>query len=154
MSKTRQFEVLCVEDNRGDRKLIQTLFPCQKTNCHLVFSEDGEQALDYLFNRGPYGHAKSPDLILLDLNLPKISGSEVLAEVKAEPKLNHIPVIVFSSSVAHCDVARSYHLHANAYLKKPDNLEDFESDMEGIKKFWLETAELLPGNVSVAGSGC
>jgi CheY-like chemotaxis protein len=110
----------------------------------LHLAEDGIDALAFLHRRGPHAAAPRPDLILLDLNLPKKDGREVLAEIKADPTLRSIPVVVLTTSQAEQDVQRSYQLHANCYISKPVGLENFIRVIQSIEGFWLQTVR-LPG---------
>lgn len=141
---TRTCNVLCVEDNAADRRLIREFFTCKRTKCVLHFVEDGAEALDFVLRRGEHREVPVPDLVILDLNLPKQTGLEVLRVVKQDPNLKHIPIVVFTSSANPDDIAQTYDLHANAYLVKPGELEAFEKVMEMIETFWLESAELPP----------
>lgn len=135
--------ILCVEDSAADRRLIAEFFSCQKLRCDMSFVQDGVEAMDYLRHHGRYVHASLPDLILLDLNLPRKDGREVLREIKEDPKLKGIPIIVFSSSSNRDDISQSYSLHANCYLVKPMDLDQFQAVMDKIETFWLETAALV-----------
>ena len=134
--------ILLVEDNPGDVRLIQEAFRETQRAHEVAVARDGMEALDYLFRRGSFSGAPRPDLILLDLNLPKKGGREVLAEIKADASLLNIPVVVFSSSSAPTDVTGAYKLHANCYVTKPADLEELFSMIDWIAKFWLGTATL------------
>ena len=134
-------EILCIEDNVADRRLIREFF---KTDGTMHFAFDGVEGLDYLHRRGPFAGAALPDLILLDLNLPKKSGHEVLREIKSDPELRHIPVVVLTTSSNASDISKSYEARANCYLVKPDELEQFEAVMDKISDFWLKTAHICP----------
>ena len=134
--------ILIVEDNPGDVRLIQEAFRETQRVHRAVVARDGVEALDYLFRRGEFSSAERPDLILLDLNLPKKGGREVLAEVKSDASLLDIPVVVFSSSSASPDVSGAYKLHANCYVTKPADLEELFSAIGWIAKFSLGTAVL------------
>ena len=127
-----------MEDSAADRRLIQEFFLCRKLQCQLDCVGDGAEAMDYLND----SEKPTPDLILLDLNLPKRDGREVLAFIKESDRLKHIPVVVFTTSDDERDVTRCYNLHANAYLVKPVDLEEFQLVMDKIENFWLETALL------------
>jgi chemotaxis family two-component system response regulator Rcp1 len=135
-------EILLVEDNPGDARLAkEALKECRiKNNLHLV--EDGEMALDFLYRRGEYLSAPQPELVLLDLNLPKISGHQVLAEIKTDNTLKRIPVVVLSISRAEKDIEESYNLNANCYVTKPLDLNEFIKVFETIQNFWLKTVRL------------
>ena len=139
---SRPVEILLVEDDPGDT-LITTEALAQSQLSHTLRTvTDGEQALAYL--RGDVEGAVRPDLILLDLNLPRLSGTEVLREVKASADLRRIPVIVFTTSTAQEDILRSYDLHANAYITKPLDMEQFIRVVKGIDDFWFGIVR-LPG---------
>ena len=139
---TRPIEILLVEDEPGDVRLtIEALRDARVRNCiHTV--EDGVEALDFLRRRPPYAAAPRPDLILLDLNLPRKDGREVLAEIKADPALRTIPVVVLTTSRARDDVQRSYDLHANCFISKPMNFNEFSAVVKSIEDFWLTVARL------------
>jgi chemotaxis family two-component system response regulator Rcp1 len=133
----RTHHILIVEDNPGDvRLIVEALGELPfRTESHVA--SDGQQALDFLQRRGDYEDAPRPDLVLLDLNLPKLSGREVLARVKQDPALRRIPVTVLTSSAAEEDVMNSYDLHANCYVTKPMRYERFVSVLTAISEFWL-----------------
>lgn len=137
-------EILLVEDNPGDIRLIVEVLKEGKINNNLSVVEDGEQALAYLRREGSYQDSIVPDIILLDLNLPKINGTEVLAEIKRDPLLKYIPVIILTTSEAEQDILKAYDLHANCYITKPVNLEQFLTVVRSIENFWL-TIVKLPG---------
>jgi CheY-like chemotaxis protein len=130
-------EVLLVEDSAGDVRLTQEAFREVNTAIDLQVVCDGVEAMALLRREGKHSHAPRPDLILLDLNLPKMDGREVLAQIKQEPSLKAIPTIILTSSEAEADIIRSYQLHANCYLSKPVRLEEFESLVKCINDFWL-----------------
>lgn len=136
--------VLIVEDNPGDVRLIKEAFTEAKRFYEAAIAKDGVEALDYLFGRGHFAGAERPELILLDLNLPRKSGREVLAEIKQDLALMTIPVVVFSSSSSPEDVAAAYGLHANCYVTKPADLDELFSAIAWIERIWLETATLPP----------
>jgi chemotaxis family two-component system response regulator Rcp1 len=131
-----------VEDNRGDIGLIQEALRRTASQCEVVIARDGMEAMAYLRQDGEYAGAVRPDLILLDLNLPKKDGREVLAEIKANPSLKHIPIIVLSTSRNEEDISKSYDLHVNCYISKSRNLSQLFKIVQGIEEFWLETATL------------
>lgn len=135
-------EILLVEDNPGDVELTRESLSCGKINNRLNVVIDGEQALDYLYKRGDYLQATTPDIIFLDLNLPKVDGREVLAKVKSDSDLSRIPIIVLSSSEAANDIQKSYDLHANCFVTKPVNLEDFIKVIQTIENFWIDIVKL------------
>ena len=136
-------EILLVEDNPGDIRLLQEAFKEGGLTCKLNVARDGEQAMAYLHQEGSYTHSPRPVLILLDLNLPRMDGREVLAEIKKESRLCRIPVVVLSTSTSHEDVQKAYELHANCYLPKPSDLDSLVHLSRAIECFWLKNA-LLP----------
>jgi two-component system response regulator len=135
-------QVLLVEDNPGDVELTREALEEGRLANALHVVRDGEEALDFLMRRGRHRGAVRPDLVLLDLNLPKMSGREVLAEIKSDPTFSTIPVVVLTSSAAEEDVARSYELHANCYVQKPVGLEQFISIVRQIEDFWFVVVKL------------
>lgn len=139
-----RFEILLVEDNPGDVFLTQEAFREGHFEHRLSVAEDGEQAMHFLRREGSYRNAPRPDLILMDLNLPRKDGREVLAEVKNDPALRHIPVIVLTMSEADQDIARAYKLHANCYLTKPIQMDAFLKMIRSVEEFWLSVVR-LPG---------
>jgi CheY-like chemotaxis protein len=138
MRRDRPAEILLIEDNRGDVLLTRKAFQSAKIENHLSVAESGEAALAQLKREG----GALPDLILLDLNLPRMNGREVLAEIKVDARLRHIPVIILSSSAAEQDIARSYALHASAYIVKPVNLDRFREAVATIEQFFFFLIEL------------
>jgi two-component system, chemotaxis family, response regulator Rcp1 len=130
-------EVLLVEDSAGDVRLTQEAFREVNTVIDLQVVCDGVEAMALLRREGKHSHAPRPDLILLDLNLPKMDGREVLAQIKQDASLKAIPTIILTSSEAEADIIKSYQLHANCYLSKPVRLEEFESLVKCINDFWL-----------------
>jgi two-component system, chemotaxis family, response regulator Rcp1 len=130
-------EVLLVEDSPGDARLTQEAFREINTAVHLHVARDGVEAMALLRREGKHKDRPRPDLILLDLNLPKMDGREVLARIKQDDNLKSIPTIILTSSEAEVDIAKSYQLHANCYLSKPVGLGDFESLVVCINDFWL-----------------
>jgi chemotaxis family two-component system response regulator Rcp1 len=141
--------ILLIEDNRGDIRLIQEALKSTTVRCEVMIARDGMEAMAYLRQDGEYLGAPCPDLILLDLNLPKKDGREVLAEIKADSSLKHIPIIVLSTSRNEEDIFRSYDLHVNCYISKSRNLAQLFKIVQGIEEFWLETVTLPPGDRSV-----
>ena len=141
---TRAIEILLVEDNPGDARLtIEAMREAKMRNrIHVV--EDGVEAMEFLRHQGRFGDAPRPDLILLDLNLPRKDGREVLAEVKSDPDLRRIPVVVLTTSRAEEDVLRAYDLHANCFVTKPVDLEQFMKIVAQIDAFWVNVVT-LPG---------
>jgi two-component system, chemotaxis family, response regulator Rcp1 len=134
--------IFLVEDNRGDIRLIQEALKSTETPCEVVIARDGMEAMAYLQRQGEFAEATPPDLILLDLNLPKKDGREVLAEIKASEALRHIPIIVLTTSRNEEDIDKSYDLHVNCYISKSRNLAQLFKIVQGIEAFWLETATL------------
>lgn len=139
---TRAIEILLVEDNPGDARLTLEAFKEGKVSNRLTVMKDGVEALAYLHRQGPYANAQQPDLILLDLNLPKKDGREVLAVIKTDERLKQIPVVVLTSSAAEQDIARAYSHHANCYITKPVNLDQFLRAVQSIESFWLSLVKL------------
>jgi two-component system, chemotaxis family, response regulator Rcp1 len=140
----RPIDILLVEDNEGDIRLTQELLKEAKVRNRLSIVKDGEAALNYLYRRGEYAAAARPDLILLDLNLPKKNGQEVLADIKGDEDLGRIPVVVLTTSRAEHDILRSYDLRANCYITKPVDLDQFISVVRSIEEFWLQIVRLPP----------
>jgi two-component system, chemotaxis family, response regulator Rcp1 len=138
----RMIEILLIEDNPGDARLTMEAFKDGKVTNNLTVVQDGVEALAYLRRQGRYANAPMPDLILLDLNLPKKDGREVLATIKDEPALMTIPVIVLTTSSSQDDVARAYGHHANCYITKPVNLDQFMKVINSIESFWLSLVRL------------
>ncbi|MDP2809754.1 MAG: response regulator [Rhodocyclaceae bacterium] len=141
----RPAEFLLVEDNPGDVRLTREALNESKVRNHLSVVGDGVEAMAFLRREGRYADAVRPDLILLDLNLPKKSGREVLAEIKADPLLKRIPVVVITSSEAEQDIFATYNLHVNCYVTKPVDLDQFIKVVRSISTFWL-TIVKLPAN--------
>jgi len=141
----RPANFLLVEDNPGDVRLTQEALKSHKVQNNLHVVTDGEEAMAFLRKQGKYKGAARPDIILLDLNLPKKDGREVLAEIKSDPNLKTIPVVIISSSEAEQDVIKSYDLNANCYVTKPVNFDQFIKVVQSINEFWL-TIVKLPGN--------
>jgi chemotaxis family two-component system response regulator Rcp1 len=142
----RPVEFLLAEDNPGDVRLTKEALRESKISNNLNVVPDGVEAMAFLRRTGNYANAPRPDVILLDLNLPKKDGREVLAEVKADPNLRLIPVVIITSSEAEQDVLRTYELHANCYVTKPVDLEQFIKVIQSIETFWL-TIVTLPSSV-------
>jgi chemotaxis family two-component system response regulator Rcp1 len=138
----RRIDILLVEDNPGDVRLTREALLEGKVPNQLNVVGDGIEALDYLFQRGVHANASRPDLVLLDLNLPKKDGGEVLAEIKAEASLKRIPVVVLTTSQADEDVLKSYNLHANCYIAKPVDFDQFIQIVRSIDAFWLTIVRL------------
>ena len=127
-----EVKILIVDDNPGDVRLIQEAFRGANWPSQIITAPDGTAALDYLYQRESHAGAPRPDLILLDINLPKINGLEILRTIKSDSELMKIPVVIFSSSTADKDVMRSYNLHANGYIAKPHDVDGFKT-MVGVK---------------------
>ena len=140
--RARPVEILLVEDNAGDVRLTIEALRDGKVHHNLNVARDGVEALAYLRREPPFTAAVRPDLILLDLNLPRKDGREVLAEIKAEPALKTIPVVVLTTSRAEQDVLRSYELQANCFVTKPVNLDQFIGVVKSIEDFWLTVVRL------------
>lgn len=140
----RMIEILLVEDNPGDVRLMQEALKDAKVFNNLHVAKDGEEAMLYLKREGGYGGATRPDLIMLDLNLPRKDGREVLAEIKDDPELRRIPVVVITTSRAEEDIVKSYNLHANCYITKPVDLDQFIKVVQAIEDFWLTIVKLPP----------
>lgn len=140
-------DILLVEDNPGDVRLMQEAFREVNSVKIVGVATDGVEALDYLRRRGKFTDAHRPDLILLDLNLPRKDGREVLAELKTDPMLRRIPIVVLTVSQAEQDIIRTYELHANCYISKPINLDDFIDIASAIQHFWTDIAK-LPANIN------
>jgi len=140
----KPIEVLLVEDDPGDTLMIKEAFEDNKVRNRLTCVADGVEALEYLRREGQHGDAQRPDLVLLDLNLPRKDGREVLAEIKGDDELSTIPVVVLTTSAAEEDVLRSYELHANAYVTKPVDFERFIDVVRQIDEFFV-TVVKLPG---------
>ena len=141
----RPANFLLVEDNPGDVRLTQEALKSHKVQNNLHVVTDGEEAMAFLRKQGKYKDAPRPDIILLDLNLPKKDGREVLAEIKSDQNLKTIPVVIISSSEAEQDIIKSYDLNANCYVTKPVNFDQFIKVVQSINEFWL-TIVKLPGN--------
>ncbi|MEV0090866.1 response regulator [Streptomyces sp. NPDC050738] len=135
-------EVLLVEDDAGDELMTREAFEDNKIGNTLHVVRDGLEALDFLYRRGEHTRAVRPDLILLDLNLPKYDGRQVLEKIKSDPELKHIPVVVLTTSAAEEDILRSYKLHANAYVTKPVDLEQFIRAIRQIDDFFVTVVKL------------
>jgi CheY-like chemotaxis protein len=140
----RPVEILLVEDNPGDVRLTREALKDSKVINNLHVVGDGVEALTFLYGEGPYADAPCPDVILMDLNLPKKSGQEVLAEVKADEDLRRIPVVILTVSEAEEDILRTYNLHANCYITKPLDLDQFIKVVKSIEDFWLTIVKLPP----------
>jgi CheY-like chemotaxis protein len=138
----KTIEVLLVEDSPGDVRLTREAFRDADVSIRLHVASDGVEAMAFLRRQDEHIHAPRPDLILLDLNLPRMDGREVLAQVKEDPNLKTIPTVILTTSEAEADIMKSYELQANAYLSKPVQLDAFESLVNSIKDFWLTRVKL------------
>jgi chemotaxis family two-component system response regulator Rcp1 len=135
-------EVLLVEDSPGDVRLTKEAFKDAKVHINLHVASDGAEAMAFLGREGEHANVPRPDLILLDLNLPKKDGREVLAEIKASPSLKSIPVVILTTSASEEDILRSYLLHANCYITKPVDLDGFLKVVKSVDNFWLSVVKL------------
>src|ERR1700675_389060 len=135
-------EILLVEDSPGDVRLTQEAFRDASRSIHMHVARDGVEAMAFLKRQGAHVHAPRPDLILLDLNLPKMDGREVLAHIKQDDSLKTIPTVILTTSEAEVDIVKSYELQANCYLTKPVQLDAFESVVKSINDFWLTKVKL------------
>ena len=137
-----------VEDSPGDVRLTQEAFRDANRSIHLHVATDGVEAMAFLRREGAHAHAPRPDLILLDLNLPKMDGREVLAHIKEDEDLKTIPTVILTTSEAEADILKSYQLQANCYLSKPVQLADFENLVKSINDFWLTKVKLPPQTIA------
>ena len=137
VSQVRPIEILMVEDDSGDALLTQEAFRDGKIHNTLHVVRDGVEAMQFLRREGPYTEAPRPDLILLDLNLPRMDGREVLEEIKSDTELKTIPVVILTTSDADRDVLMSYRLHANCYVTKPVDFEQFRDVVRSVQQFWI-----------------
>lgn len=138
----QEIDILLVEDNPADIRLTQEAFKETRLRCKLHVARDGAEALDFLRQNGRFATAPRPDMILLDLNLPKKDGREVLAEVKNSPQFKSIPIVVLTTSSATEDVRHTYNHHANCFITKPDGLDEFVDVVKKVEEFWLTIARL------------
>jgi chemotaxis family two-component system response regulator Rcp1 len=142
MGNTEAIRILLVEDNPGDVRLTLEAFKEGKVRNEISVVHDGVEALAFLRRQGQYADAQRPDVILLDLNLPKKDGYEVLAEIKQDSTLKRIPVVILTTSKAERDILETYYLHANCYVIKPIDLEQFITVIKSIESFWLNVVKL------------
>lgn len=140
-------EILLVEDSPGDVRLTREALSEAKVANRLHVVGDGEEAMNFLRRRDKHANAPRPDLLLLDLNLPRMDGRQVLEEVKADPDLRTIPVVVLTTSDAEGDILKSYNLHANCYLVKPVDVDKFFAQIRSLEDFWLAVVKLPPSTV-------
>jgi CheY-like chemotaxis protein len=138
----RPIDVLLVEDDAGDELITREAFEHNKIKNTLHVARDGQEGLDFLYQRGAHRSAPRPDLILMDLNLPKYDGRQLLERIKTDPDLCHIPVVILTTSSAEEDILRSYKLHANAYVTKPVDLDQFLSAVRQIDEFFVQVVRL------------
>lgn len=141
---SRPIQVLLVEDDPGDVRLTEEALKRSKLRVMMNVVGDGEQALQYLRQVGPYAGSVRPDLVLLDLNLPKVDGREVLAAIKADPDLRPIPVVILTTSAADGDILKAYGLGGNCYITKPVGFDEFRRIVRAIEEFWFEVVKLPP----------
>ena len=144
--KTRPIQILLIEDNPGDIRLTQEAFKESRLTICLNVVTDGVEGINYIRRRPPYQDMPTPDLILLDLNLPKRDGREVLQEIKTDDELKRIPVVILTTSTAEQDILKSYSLHTNSYINKPVDFDKFFDIIQHIESFWLNTA-ILPSMI-------
>jgi CheY-like chemotaxis protein len=143
----KAIDILLIEDDPGDELIIREVFEHNKFRNTLNVARDGQEGLDYMYRRGKYQDAPQPDLILLDLNLPKYDGRQLLERFKSDPDLCHIPIVVLTTSAADEDILRSYQLHANAYVTKPVDLYQFMRAVRQIDEFFVQVVRLPCRNV-------
>lgn len=139
---TRPIRILLIEDNPGDADLTRETLEASKLHLEIAIAADGVEALEQLHQRAPYTEADRPDLILLDLNLPRLDGRQVLAEVKQHEALRRIPIVILTSSDAELDIVKSYELGASCYVTKPVGLEAFQAIVRSIESFWFTVVKL------------
>jgi two-component system, chemotaxis family, response regulator Rcp1 len=140
----RPIVILLVEDNPGDVRLTQEAFKEGRVSNLLIVAADGIEAMSILRRKEPHGESPRPDLVLLDLNVPRMDGRQVLAEIKGDPDLKRIPVIILTTSKAEEDILRTYDLNANCYITKPVDFDNFLSVVKTIDEFWLTVVKLPP----------
>ena len=145
MYDLQPIEVLLVEDDPGDVLMTREAFEDNKIRNRLHVARDGEEALDFLYRRGAHAGAPEVDLILLDLNLPKYDGRQILEKIKSDPELSHVPVVILTTSSSEEDILRSYKLHANAYVTKPVDLDQFMNAVRQIDEFFVQVVRLPQG---------
>jgi two-component system, chemotaxis family, response regulator Rcp1 len=142
MASSNPVEILLIEDNAGDARLAREALGEARVRNNLTWIPDGIEALAYLRREGIYEGVRRPDIILLDLNIPRKDGRELLAEIKADARLKQIPVVVLTTSQAEEDIFKAYHLNANCYISKPVDLDQFNRIVRNIEDFWLKTVRL------------
>jgi two-component system, chemotaxis family, response regulator Rcp1 len=142
-------DILVVEDNTGEARLIREVMNENKIFTSFFLVHDGVEAMDFLRKKGKFKNVPTPDLIILDLNLPKKDGREVLAEIKTDKKLKHIPIVIMTISKAEEDILKSYNLYANCYITKPIDLDQFIKVIKSIEDFWFSIVKLPPKSVAL-----
>ena len=142
LKDSKEIEILLVEDNAGDVRLTIEALKEAKVSNKLSVARDGVEAMEFLQQKGVYKDAARPDLILLDLNLPRKDGRELLAEIKSDPGLRHVPIVVLTTSRSEEDILQAYDLHANCYITKPVDFRQFMSVVKSIEDFWLTVVKL------------
>jgi CheY-like chemotaxis protein len=145
--KTKAIDILLVEDNPGDVRLTREALKEGKVLNTIHVAGDGIEALEFLRHEGKYAKTIHPDIILLDLNLPRMDGRELLAKIKSDPKLRRIPVVILTTSKAEEDIIKSYDLHANCYITKPVDLHQFITVVKSIEEFWFTIVKLPPDGI-------
>jgi DNA-binding response OmpR family regulator len=143
--KIEPIKILLIEDSEGDVRLVQEALKEGKLHNRLFVARDGVEGMDFLLKRGKYQDTVRPDLILLDLNMPKKDGREVLGEIKLHEDLKRIPVVILTTSSSEADILMTYNLHANCYIVKPLNLDEFIRVVRSIESFWLSIVKLPTG---------
>ena len=144
VTESSLLQVLLVEDNPGDVRLTEEAFKDAKVQLEMHVAVDGIEAMEFLHRDGKFAESPRPDLILLDLNLPRKDGRDVLAEIKGDPSLMSIPVVILTTSASDVDIESSYMLHANCYISKPVDMEGFLTVVKSIDDFWLSVVKLPP----------
>lgn len=142
ISRSRPIDILLVEDNPGDVRLTREALKEGKVLNNLSVAGDGVEALAFLKHEGPYATSAHPDIILLDLNLPRMDGRELLAKIKTDPDLRRIPVVILTTSKAEEDIVKTYDLHANCYITKPVDLDQFIAVVKSVEEFWFTIVKL------------
>lgn len=151
-SNTKAIDILIVEDNAGDARLIKEVLNDTKAYGSLYLVKDGVEAMEFLRNEGKYKTSPKPDLIILDLNLPRKDGRETLAEIKNDQALKHIPIVIMTISQAEEDILMCYNLHANCYIPKPIDLNHFIKVVKSVEDFWFSTVRLPSKSDSICNS--
>ncbi len=143
-TNTKVFDLLVVEDNPGDARLTREILNNNGISSNLYIVNDGVEAMEFLRNKGKFVKSPKPDLIIMDLNLPRKDGREVLAEIKVDEDLKHIPIVIMTISQAEDDILKSYKLHANCFITKPIDLNHFIKVIKSIEEFWFSVVKLPP----------